>query len=65
MATRTVKIGLDNWEVATLDDADKVTGTPTVIPGLTSAQLSSMIKLVTNLFQEQIFITNGCDFLTV
>ena len=34
MATRTVKIGLDNWEVATLDDADKVTGAPTVIPGL-------------------------------
>lgn len=44
MATRTVKIGLDNWEVATLDDTDKVTGTPTAIPGLTSAQLSITIN---------------------
>ena len=44
MATRTVKIGLDNWEVAKLDDADKVIGTPTVIPGLTSAQLSITIN---------------------
>ena len=26
--TKTVKIGLDNWEVATLNDEDQVVGTP-------------------------------------
>jgi len=44
MAQRTVKIGLDKWEVTTLDEGDKVTGTPIEIPGLTSAQLSITIN---------------------
>ncbi|EPH94716.1 phage major tail protein, phi13 family [Enterococcus faecalis 06-MB-DW-09] len=38
--TNTVKIGLDNWEVAKLDESDRVTGQPMRIPGLTSAQLA-------------------------
>lgn len=41
---KTVKIGLDNWEVVPLDDADKVVGTPTKIPGLVSAQLAITIN---------------------
>lgn len=44
MATRTVKIGLDKWEVVQLDDEDKVVGTPTLIPGLTSAQLAITVN---------------------
>lgn len=44
MTTKTVKIGLDKWEVAQLDEDDKVVGTPTLIPGLTSAQLAITIN---------------------
>ncbi|WP_230472218.1 hypothetical protein [Enterococcus casseliflavus] len=41
--TNTVKIGLDNWEVAKLDETDRVIGEPTRIPGLTSAQLALIL----------------------
>lgn len=44
MATRTVKIGLDKWEAVQLDEDDKVVGTPTLIPGLTSAQLTLTVN---------------------
>lgn len=39
----TVKIGLDNWEVAALSDGD-VAGTVTKIPGLVSAQLGVTVN---------------------
>lgn len=38
--TKTVKIGLDNWEIAKLDDSDKVVGTPIKAPGLVSANMA-------------------------
>lgn len=44
MATRTVKIGLDNWEIAPLQDGDTVKGTPVKVPGLVSAQMSLTIN---------------------
>lgn len=42
--TKTVKIGVDKWEIATLDDNDKVVGTPVLAPGLTSANMSVTIN---------------------
>lgn len=37
---KTVKIGVDAWETAALDESDVVKGTPTKINGLTSVQVS-------------------------
>lgn len=42
--TKTVKIGLDNWEIASLDDADKVVGTPIKAPGLVSANMALTVN---------------------
>lgn len=42
--TKTVKIGLDYWEVAQLGDDDKVVGQIQRIPGLVSAQLALTIN---------------------
>lgn len=42
--TRTVKIGLDHWEVAKLGDKDKIEGEITAIPGLVSAQMAVTIN---------------------
>ncbi|MFZ6624507.1 major tail protein [Vagococcus fluvialis] len=44
MATNTVKIGLDNWEVAKLDDKDKVVGDVVKAPGLVSANMAVTVN---------------------
>lgn len=44
MATNTVKIGLDNWEVAKLDDKDKVVGEIVKAPGLVSANMAVTVN---------------------
>lgn len=44
MATNTVKIGLDNWEVAKLDENDKVVGEIVKAPGLVSANMAVTVN---------------------
>lgn len=43
-STKTVKIGLDKWEVATLGDDDQVVGTPVMAPGLVSANMALTVN---------------------
>lgn len=44
MAEKTVKIGLDNWEVATLGANDNIVGTPVKAPGLVSANMALTVN---------------------
>lgn len=44
MAEKTVKIGLDKWEIATLGEGDLTVGKPVVAPGLVSANMALTVN---------------------